>query len=637
MPMEHHEVLTTGEGGALRLKDRGRWLAAAALLCALLAAVTVAVEPPGQPAGAEPPPPPPSTTEPSEPPTQPPTTEPPAAPSGLRASLADGSVSLNWDDPGDDSIRSYEYRIKTAGAGNVYGNWTRVVNSDASTTSATITVTGSERRIVQLRANGSGASDSAAASTGPPDAPRILGLSPAGSSSGSGQHVTWAAAASAPKGSVTVVWADPGDDSIVKYQYRIKPRPTGPGGGRYSQRIDIPLEDLVRTAATSTKAATLSYTFVLPTPEKYSIMLRAVNNAGVNDMRFNVEPSWPTPAAPTGFRASLDEDENWVSLSWDNPHNEFIKAYEYRIKTAGAGNSYSKWIDITSSVSGRWIDEGGIIVFGGADLSATINVTGTGRRIVQLRALHDVGDPGSPATASTGRPAQAQILGLSPAGSSSGSGQRVTWTAAASAPKGSVTVVWADPGDDSIVKYQYRLKPRATGPSGGRYSLRVDIPLGDLVRTPATPTEAATFSYTFVLPTPEKYRIMLRAVNNEGVRRAVFNVEPSWPAPAAPTGLEASLAGGSLSLSWDNPRNGFIQAYEYRIKTAGAGNSYSAWTDITSSVSGRFIEEGGNLTFRGADLSATIDNVTGTERRVVQLRALHDVGDPGNPATASTG
>ena len=571
-------------------------------------------------------------------------TDVPEAPSRLRASLDGSSVSLSWDNPGDDSIDSYWYRIKKAGAGNTYSALTEIADSDASTTSAEISVTGEGRWIVELRARlaispGWGAfNKTAAASTGRPDAPSILGLSPAGSSSGSGAHVTWTAAASSPKGLVTVVWADPGDDSIVKYQYRIKPRPTGPSGGRYSQRIDIPLEDLVRTAATSSEAATLSYTFVLPTPEKYRIMLRAVNNEGVRRAPFNVEPSWPAPAVPTGLKATLSD--NSVSLSWDNPFDGFIQGYEYRIKTAGTGNSYSTWTDITSSVSSRSVSEGGDTVFTSVDLSATINnVTGTERRVVQLRALHDVGDPGSPATASTGRPAVPSILGLSPAGSSSGSGDDITWTAAASSAKGLVTVVWADPGDDSLVKYQYSIKPRPIGPSGGRYSQMIDVPLEDLVRTAATSTKAATLSYTFVLPTPEKYRIMLRAVNNEGVRRAVFNVEPSWPAPAAPTGLEASLAGGSLSLSWDNPFDGFIQGYEYRIKTAGAGNSYSTWTDITNSIpsSSRFLEEGGNIMFTSVSLSATINNVTGTERRIVQLRALHDAGDPGNPATASTG
>ena len=551
-----------------------------------------------------------------------------AAPSGVSASLSGSSVSLSWDNPFDDSIDGkYQYKIKTIGAGSSWPTpWSEIDVSSQKTSktfSTSITVTGDGNRNVQLRAKGDN-NPATIVSTGRPAEPSISGLSPAGSSSGSGARVTWTAAASSPKGSVTVVWADPGDDSIVKYQYRLKPRPTGPSGGRYSQWIDI----------VGSGASTTTHTFVLPTPEKYRIMLRAVNNEVGYRAVFQVEPSWPAPAAPTGLEASLDEDEGSVSLSWDNPFNGFIQAYQYRIKTAGAGNSYSDWTDITSSIpdSSRFIAEGGNTEFTGVALSATINnVTGKERRIVQLRALHDVGDPSSSATASTGRPAEPSISGLSPAGSSSGSGARVTWTAAASSPKGSVTVVWADPGDDSIVKYQYRLKPRPTGPSGGRYSQWIDI----------VGSGASTTTHTFVLPTPEKYRIMLRAVNNEVGYRAVFQVEPSWPAPAAPTGLEASLDEdeGSVSLSWDNPFNGFIQAYQYRIKTAGAGNSYSDWTDITSSIpdSSRFIAEGGNTEFTGVALSATINNVTGKERRIVQLRALHDVGDPSSSATASTG
>ena len=99
------------------------------------------------------------------------------APSGLRASLSGGSVSLSWDDPGDDSIDSYWYQIKKAGAGNTYSALIEIDDSDASTTSATIIVTGQGRRIVELQARpathpGWGAIyKSAAASTGPPDAP----------------------------------------------------------------------------------------------------------------------------------------------------------------------------------------------------------------------------------------------------------------------------------------------------------------------------------------------------------------------------------------------------------------------------------------------------------------------------------
>ena len=316
-------------------------------------------------------------------------------PSRLMASLSGGSVILSWDNPFDDSIRSYEYRIKTAGAGNVYGSWTGIAGSDASTTSATIPVTGSERRIVQLRANGSGTSDSASASTGPPA--WLSGfVSPGGSSLGSGFHVTWTAAAGSPKGSVTMRWADPGDDSIFKYQYKLKPQ-----GGSYSQTIDIPLGDLT----VDSFAGTVSYTFVLPTPEEYRVRLWPVNNKGVGaGERFNVKPSWPAPAVPTGFRASLSGGS--LSLSWDNPFNGSVQRYEYRIKTAGAGH-YGSWTNITDRVPKHVNppEVSGAVRFKNVPtLSVKIPVTGIERRIVELRAYnrHDVGGPSKPASASTG-------------------------------------------------------------------------------------------------------------------------------------------------------------------------------------------------------------------------------------------
>lgn len=37
---------------------------------------------------------------------------PPAAPAGLAAQAGDGSINLEWDDPGDASISGYEYRVR---------------------------------------------------------------------------------------------------------------------------------------------------------------------------------------------------------------------------------------------------------------------------------------------------------------------------------------------------------------------------------------------------------------------------------------------------------------------------------------------------------------------------------------------
>ena len=505
-----------------------------------------------------------------------------AAPSGLSASLSGNSVSLSWDNPFDGSVHKYQYRIKAVGAANAYSSWVDVVGSNADTTSATITVTGSGRRVVQLRAHRRSLgppSSPATASTGPPAALNPSKFSTPGGSFTPGLYNEMNAAASSPKGSIVVNWVAPGDESILKYQYsfRAQSRP-----GSYSQWMDIPDSGPVTT----------TYTFVFPTPEMYRVRLRAVNSAGPGGVTtFNMRPSWPALAAPSGLSASLSG--NSVSLSWDNPFDGSVHKYQYRIKAVGAANAYSSWVDVVGS---------------NADTtSATITVTGSGRRIVQLRAhRRSLGPPSSPASASTGLPAQPSGF-AAPGGSASGSGSNIVLTAATSSPKGSVVVSWSDPGDDSILKYQYQFK----APNVGGDSQWIDIP----------GSGASTTTHTFVFPTPDMYRIGLRAVNSAGSAAQTFNVKPSWPAPAAPTGLNAVLSGNSVTLSWDNPFDASIEKYQYQIKTVGAGNVYSSWTDIT----------GSNTT------SHTI-SVTGSGQRDVQLRALRydQVAGPSTPATALT-
>ena len=509
-----------------------------------------------------------------------------ATPSGLSASLSGNSVSLSWDNPFDGSIYKYQYRIKKVGTASAYSSWTDIAGSNADTTSATITVTGSERRIVQLRALRRSLGDPsspATASTGAPARPDPSKFSTSDGAVAAGGYNVLNAPASSPKGSIVVNWVAPGDDSILKYQYRFRAqsRPES-----YSQWIDLP----------GSGASTTTHKFVFPTPEMHRVRLRAVNSAGPGGATtFNMKPAWPALASPSGLSASLSG--NSVSLSWDSPFDGSIYKYQYRIKKVGASSAYNSWTDISGSNADT------------TSATVTVSVTGSERRVVQLRALRrSLGDPSSPATASTGLPAVPSGF-ASPGGSSSGSGSGLVLTAAASSSKGSVGVSWSDPGDDSILKYQYQFKaPNVQGDSQW-----IDIP----------GSGASTTTHTFVFPTPDMYRIRLRAVNSAGAASQTFNVKPSWPALTAPSGLRAVLNGSSVTLSWDNPFDHSIEKYQYRIKTVGAGNVYGSWTDIADSNS--------------STTSHTI-SVTGSGQRDVQLRALrHDeVGGPGASATALT-
>ena len=66
---------------------------------------------------------------------------PPAAPTGLAAAGGNQSVTLSWNNPGDDSIIRYEYNVNhnATGTGNFTGwsPWTTISNSGKDTTGHT--------------------------------------------------------------------------------------------------------------------------------------------------------------------------------------------------------------------------------------------------------------------------------------------------------------------------------------------------------------------------------------------------------------------------------------------------------------------------------------------------------------------
>ena len=67
---------------------------------------------------------------------------PPAAPASLTATPGDRQVALTWQAPASDggaSITGYEYRQSKDGGTNWQPDWTAIANSDAKTTSHTVT------------------------------------------------------------------------------------------------------------------------------------------------------------------------------------------------------------------------------------------------------------------------------------------------------------------------------------------------------------------------------------------------------------------------------------------------------------------------------------------------------------------
>ena len=200
-------------------------------------------------------------------------TEPPDKPTGLEATATHDSVTLAWDDPGDDSITGYVILRRIPGV-DPEGHFDELVanTGSAATTYTDNTVSAETRYTYRIKAiNGAGTSersrwshiDTPAAPV--PDKPTGL-------------------EATASHGQVVLTWDDPGDDSITGYVILRRVRVNDQGG-----EFSVLVAD-TGSAATSytddTVAANTTYTY----------RIKAINEHGVSERSrwFHID----TPAAP---------------------------------------------------------------------------------------------------------------------------------------------------------------------------------------------------------------------------------------------------------------------------------------------------------------------------------------------------
>ena len=200
-------------------------------------------------------------------------TEPPARPTGLSATASHDSVTLTWEDPGDDTITGYVI-LRRVRVNNTGGDFSELVadTGTAATTYTDDTVAAGTTYTYRIKAiNGAGTSersrwfhiDTPAAPV--PDKP--TGLS-----------------ATASHDSVTLTWEDPGDDSITGYVILRRLRYDDPSGH---------FDELVADTGT----AAITYTDdTVKANTHYTYRIKAISGAGVSERSrwFHIH----TPAAP---------------------------------------------------------------------------------------------------------------------------------------------------------------------------------------------------------------------------------------------------------------------------------------------------------------------------------------------------
>ncbi len=201
-------------------------------------------------------------------------TEPPTKPTGLSATASHDSVTLTWDDPGDDSITGYVI-LRRVRENNVGGEFSELVpdTGSAATTYTDDTVVAGITYTYRIKAiNGAGTSershwfhiDIPAAPV--PDKP--TGLS-----------------ATASHDVITLTWEDPGDDSITGYVILRRLRYDDPSGH---------FDELVADTGT---AATTYTDDTVAAETNYTYRIKAINAHGSSERSrwFHID----TPAEPT--------------------------------------------------------------------------------------------------------------------------------------------------------------------------------------------------------------------------------------------------------------------------------------------------------------------------------------------------
>ena len=256
----------------------------------------------------------------------------PTMPANLTATAGRGAVTLDWDAIDDTpsntnlvndlNITKHQVQQSTDGGTN-YGTWTDIPNSgyggiNANTYTIGSLMDGTEYTF-QVRAvnactapTGCGNSDPATATMATPDANALAAPTGLTATAGNTQ--------------VTLTWDDPGDATILFYQYQQKGR-----SAAFGDWTDIP----------GSSATTTSFRVTgLDNGTAYSYRIRArtsVEPSPATDAVTATPGSFP-PAAPV---LTVTPHNGGVTLSWPDPVDASILEWQYQYKVGA--EVYQPW------------------------------------------------------------------------------------------------------------------------------------------------------------------------------------------------------------------------------------------------------------------------------------------------------
>ncbi|TGG96867.1 MAG: hypothetical protein ERJ67_00550, partial [Aphanocapsa feldmannii 277cV] len=315
------------------------------------------------------------------------------------------------------------------------------------------------------------------------------------------------------------------------------------------------------SAISGSSASTTGHTVTgLTNGNSYTFAVRAVNASGDGDVA-TVSATPVLPSSPTSLRATSGDGN--VALSWADPGNVTIIGYEV---SSNGGATFS--------------------AISGSDASTTSHtVTGLTNGTTYTLALRAASASGQ------GESSMLKAIPMAVANEAPAAPGNLSVTAG----DGEVSLRWSDPGDTTISGYE------VSSDSGSTYNA-------------ISGSDASTTSHTVTgLTNGTPYTFALRALNasGNGAASTLTAVVP-LAVPTAPSDLSATVADSEISLSWSDPDNATITAYE--VSTNG-GSTYS--------------------TIHGSGASTTSHRLEGLSNRTTYTLALRAVNASGEGASST--